>query len=149
MAGTVSSGDCQIALDGNSTGSVIVDGISSTLNIDSYLYVGGIGIGDNPSKGTLEITNGGTVNSGGCDIAFYRGESTGSVIVDGIGSTLNIDSYLNIGGTGIVNNHGKDTLENYQWRFSSCWRTLGDRLLPERRWWRYQYGHWWNVGIER
>ena len=65
-------------------GVVTVDGVGSTLNLNgSTKNTGSAGIIFN--NGTLNVTNGGIVNSGSATI------STGVVNVDGSGSTWNID----------------------------------------------------------
>ncbi len=59
-------------------GTALIDGISADL---AQLYVG---------SGTLEITNGGSVTANYVDIG-QNANSTGTVTVDGTGSTLTVD----------------------------------------------------------
>ncbi|MGH9352075.1 MAG: hypothetical protein ACRD2G_07955, partial [Terriglobia bacterium] len=79
-----------------SSGSVVVTGTSSQLNVSSWLLVGPGG-----GTGSLTIESGGTVNSGG---AFLGGEGptttgTGAAFVRGIGSQWNTP-FLEVGSTG-------------------------------------------------
>ena len=89
--GSVTSGNACIGDSYASTGTVIVDGTGSTWINNA---TGGIIVG-NRGKGTLLITNGGSVSGPG-----YIGNnsgSTGAVTVDGTGSTWTNTSYLYIG----------------------------------------------------
>jgi T5SS/PEP-CTERM-associated repeat protein len=93
--------DGEIGVGGNSNGSVRVDGAGSAWTItgdSSELYVGGSG------SGALEITGGAAANS---DVAFVGvyDTSSGSVVVDGAGST-----WAN-GGAITVGQFGAATLE--------------------------------------
>ena len=84
-----------------------MDGVGSTWNLRNPLnplYVG------NSGTGSLCITNGGSVTTGGqiADIGNAPG-STGVVSVDGVGSTLNVNSLVvgnSGGGTFSVTNGG-------------------------------------------
>ena len=101
-----SAGYSLIGFHSGSTGTVTVDGTGSTW-ITTNLRVGIWG------TGTLNITNGGRVNSIAntaypsatlfCDLGVSAG-STGTVAVDGAGSIWTNTSYINIGesGTGIL-----------------------------------------------
>jgi T5SS/PEP-CTERM-associated repeat protein len=92
-----------IGYNSGSTGVVTVGGTGSLWRIDELttrqIYVGYGG------NGTLRITNGGTVaphsyGSNGSTTSIYIGYSsgsTGSVAVDGTGSTLTIDNGLSVG----------------------------------------------------
>ncbi len=75
-----------------STGVVMVDGAGSTWKNSSYFDVGNYG------NGTLSITSGGSVSSGGGDIGRWSG-STGAVTVDGADSTWT-SSYISVGDNG-------------------------------------------------
>lgn len=85
----------------SATGIAEVDGQGSLIDIAGNLTVGGDG------KGYLNITNGGTVNTHGSYnnysllIGGYNGDNRGGgvVVVDGIGSTLNITGDVYIGNT--------------------------------------------------
>lgn len=77
---------------GSGIGIVTVDGAGSTWTNDGSLYVGNLG------TGTLNITGGGAVN--GTDFAAFAGflaESSGTVTVDGEGSTLTSSGTLYLG----------------------------------------------------
>ena len=83
-----------IAKDANSTGEVTVDGNGSTwANKGVNLYIGYGGYG------TLAISNGGTVSSLHGRIGSEP-NSTGTVTVDGNGSTWTNSSYLSVGNRG-------------------------------------------------
>lgn len=85
----------------SATGIAEVDGQGSLIDIAGNLTVGGDG------KGYLNITNGGTVNAHSSYngysllIGGYNGDNRGGgvVVVDGIGSTLNITGNVYIGNT--------------------------------------------------
>jgi T5SS/PEP-CTERM-associated repeat protein len=81
------------------TGTVLVDGAGSGLGISSNatLAVGAVG------TGILNITNGGTVAVGNAAVGFASG-ATGSVVVDGAGSSLIASNVLAVGysGTGTL-----------------------------------------------
>ena len=67
--------------DAGVIGFVIVDGVGSTWTINSSLYVGNAGVGN------LGITRGGQVSSRGGYLGYYWDDSSGTVTVDGAGST--------------------------------------------------------------
>src|SRR5581483_4191059 len=82
-------------------GTVTVDGAGSTWNNSIYLYVG-------YGTGTLTISNGGSVSDVWGYLGYYPespGHSSGTVTVDGTGSTwTNSDSaYVGNSGTGVLN----------------------------------------------
>ena len=77
----------------NSKGAVSVQGVGSTWNNSSSLFVG------NSGSGTLTVRGGGAVNnSDGC--VGYSAASTGVVAVDGVGSIWTNSSSLSVGGSG-------------------------------------------------
>ncbi len=92
---TVSSGSAYIGLDANSSGTVTVDGVGSSLD-GNWLYVGFDG------TGTLEILSGGSV-SGDRSFVGVLSNSSGAVTVDGMGSSLD-SNWLYVGwdGTGTL-----------------------------------------------
>ena len=100
--GSVSSSYGYLGYNTGSMGVVTVNGGGSTWNAGG-LRVGGSG------SGTLSISNGGHVNdslggyNSGDYIAYYAG-STGTVTVDGIGSTWanNSTLYIGVNGTGAL-----------------------------------------------
>jgi T5SS/PEP-CTERM-associated repeat protein len=89
-----------IGTDSGSNGTVTVDGAGSTWTNSRDLYVGYNG------TGTLNITNGGKVNSGSSSYSSSIGCSIGSngtVTVDGVGSTwTNSGLYVGYRGTGTL-----------------------------------------------
>jgi T5SS/PEP-CTERM-associated repeat protein len=103
--GAVNSGSssgachCYIGYSSGSTGEVTVNGTGSMWDNNSYLYVGHKG------AGTLNITDGGTVNSSGTWCIGFKSGSTGEVTVDGAGSMWTNDSslYVGLGGDGTLN----------------------------------------------
>lgn len=83
-----------IGADAGSTGTALVDGGGSTLNLS------GLRVGDD-GTGSLTIRNGGrtTVNSTAeLGVSIGR-QADGEVIVDGAGSQLSVDSELSVGDT--------------------------------------------------
>ena len=82
----------------SATGSVTVDGSSSTWAIGNEFDVGFEG------SGMLNITNGGVVTTGSSGFVAFAPGSTGTMTVDGVGSkwTNGYDSYVGFGGTGIL-----------------------------------------------
>lgn len=102
--GTVSDSDATVGEGSGSTGVVLVDGPGSTWSHD-----GAITIGENAkATGTLTISNGGAVISGGNGAGSILGHnptSTGTVIVSGAGSTwMNTASLAlsDAGGAGVL-----------------------------------------------
>jgi fibronectin-binding autotransporter adhesin len=96
---TVNGGTLSMGTYSDSVGQVTVDGggritSSGSLTSTSSLYVG------NNSSGTLEITSGGKLqNSSNCYLGYNAG-SSGTVTVDGAGSTWSNSSNLYVGNTG-------------------------------------------------
>ncbi|WP_049823254.1 autotransporter domain-containing protein [Bradyrhizobium sp. WSM2254] len=90
-----STGPITIGTNGGATGSVLVDGAGSALGLTSNatLHVGDAG------TGTLTITNGGTVASANASVGTASG-STGSVLVDGAGSSWITAGVMALGGAG-------------------------------------------------
>ncbi len=78
---TVSSWLGQLGYQAGSSGTAVVDGPGSTWNLTYALTVGEFG------EGMLSISNGGTVNSGSNAYIGYRIGSSGTVIVEGSGSS--------------------------------------------------------------
>jgi T5SS/PEP-CTERM-associated repeat protein len=103
---TVSGTDAAIGIESGVTGTVTIDGSGSLWTGRGALCAGVYG------TGTLKITNGGqmTVGSGLVSIGQYAG-STGTITIDGSGSTLtqNHYGYVGYGGAGVLNitNGGK------------------------------------------
>ena len=98
MAGLASSVNGVIGNAAGSTGTVTVDGgfiiFSSRWNMSSSLTVG------NAGTGTLNITNGGIVSVGSVSSIANSDGSTGTVTVDGMGSTWTNTNNLFVGGNG-------------------------------------------------
>ena len=98
--GVVNSGYSYLGFYGGSNGTVTVDGTGSTWNVSGYsFYVGDTG------TGTLNITDGGTVNytTPGGLVAFGFGGGSGIATVDGVGSTWTVSGPLTIGSSGTLN----------------------------------------------
>jgi outer membrane autotransporter protein len=74
----------------NTSGSLTVSGTGSLLSSSNALFVGYYG------SGSLEVLDGGTLNSHYSSIGTYSG-STGTVLVSGTGSTWSYTDYLFIG----------------------------------------------------
>jgi outer membrane autotransporter protein len=89
--GVVSNDSAFIGSFSGSTGTVTVDGTDSTWANSSDLFVGFDG------SGTLNITNGGAVSNDGFGSIGEGTGSTGTVTVDGAGSTWANSSYLSVG----------------------------------------------------
>ena len=128
--GTVSSGKTYLGDRANATGTVTVDGVGSTWTSTDDLYVGAYG------TGVLTITGGGTVttvggaSSGYSDVSAMIGQragSSGTVTVDGVGSTWTTTENLWVArdGTGVLNitNGGSVTVEGHTW--VSAWDGSG------------------------
>ncbi len=101
--GAVSNGEGYIGYKNGSTGTMRVDGTDSTWTNRDELYVGYSG------NGSLNITRGGAVISNNAyfqqnSYIGYESGSTGSVIVDGIGSTWanGDDLYVGYSGSGTL-----------------------------------------------
>lgn len=92
--GMVSSPFSTVGDQRNSVGIVTVDGAGSRWDNTTQLFVGERG------TGTLNITNGGTVSDGSGEVGVVRRISSGSVLVDGAGSTWTNNSYLYVGEDG-------------------------------------------------
>lgn len=94
-----STGAIKIGADAGVTGSVTVDGAGSSLGLNSnaVLSVGEAGIG------TLTITNGGSVANVDARVGNLAG-ATGSVLVDGAGSSWSTANvlFLGVAGTGTL-----------------------------------------------
>jgi len=86
--------DASIGNKSGSTGTAIVDGIGSTWENRDGLHVGREG------NGTLMITNGGLVSNGNDAFIGTISGSTGTVIVDGIGSIWENRGSLYVGREG-------------------------------------------------
>jgi len=96
LGGTVQSGDAYIAyigLESGSSGTVTVAGSGSKWTNGDFIFVGTHG------TGTLEVRDGGAVESWGGDIGYASG-SSGSVTVAGSGSKWTNSSYVYVGGDG-------------------------------------------------
>lgn len=90
----LSSSPGVIGKNTGSTGIVTVDGSGSSWTNSSSLAVGLSG------DGTLTISNGGAVSNANNGIIGSAGGSTGTVTVDGSGSSWTISNSLFVGGTG-------------------------------------------------
>ncbi|MEO8044331.1 MAG: hypothetical protein ABI674_05445 [Spartobacteria bacterium] len=100
---TVSASGCGIGVfPDTAAGSVVVDGIGSTLISSVSLTVGSFGVG------TLTISNGGTVTGGMASIGGGTpfGGGSGNVMVDGLGSTWNSSQSIGVEGSLTVQNGG-------------------------------------------
>ena len=85
-------GTVNVAQEEDSTGSIHVSGNGSTLTADGDFIVGVYGVGD------LNITNGGQVTSlGASKVGLQQTAAGSSVVVDGVGSRWDLNSYLLIG----------------------------------------------------
>ena len=94
--GSVSSVTGYIGFENRSIGDVTVDGAGSTWGITGDFHVGGGDFGgSNGGSGMLHVTNGGRVSSINSFLG-YGTTSTGTAIVDGVGSLWTTFS-LNIG----------------------------------------------------
>ena len=103
--GTVSDSDATVGLGSGSTGTALVDGAGST-----WSHSGAITVGENAKgTGTLTISNGGSVSTGGTGAGSVIGHnptSNGTVNVSGAGSTWTNTASLAIsdaGGIGLLN----------------------------------------------
>ncbi len=95
----VTSADSIIANGTNTIGDALVSGTGSTWTTTGSLLVGGGGVG------TLDVANGGFVQSGTATIANLASASGSSVNVDGAGSQWSVlgDLYLGASGSGTLN----------------------------------------------
>ncbi len=116
----VNSGSGWVGSGSEATGVVNVDGNGSTWLIDGRLHAGDLGTGTvnvthggtirssdyldlgNEGHGALNINSGGTVHIQGQAYLGMHSSATGAITVDGIGSSLTIDDWLEIG-TGRLN----------------------------------------------
>ena len=103
--GTVSDSDATVGSGSGATGTALVDGPGSTWSHD-----GAITIGENANAtGTLTISNGGTMSTGGTgagSVIGHNPKSSGTVNVSGAGSTWINSAALALsdaGGVGILN----------------------------------------------
>lgn len=93
--GWVVGADIVYVADGpGSSGSVLVDGIGSKLETTSQILLGDLG------AGTMDVTNGGAVASGAELELGYAAGSTGTLTVDGAGSSVDATGNLTVGGAG-------------------------------------------------
>ena len=106
---TLTSDACFLGYNSGSTGTVTVSGAGSAWDVTSppldpggpeynpNLYVGCSG------NAALKITNGGTVSDSDYTCLGYNSGSTGTVTVDGLGSTLGaLGLYVGCGGSGTI-----------------------------------------------
>lgn len=84
----------QIGTGLGTTGTVIIDGDSSSLTADNFLYVGRTG------QGSLTIQNGATAQSVWSTRIGYDNTGNGNVVVNGTGSTLTSQVEISLGGSG-------------------------------------------------
>ena len=107
--GAVSAGACEIGFKSGSSGKVTVTG--SANGTASTLTVGSFNVGSE-GTGELKILNGGHVISTGDSATCYIGyTSTGTVLVSGSGSRLDVSSTLKVG-YDTDNSAGTLTIEN-------------------------------------
>ncbi len=106
--GVVTNTDGYLGHSINSTGIANITGSSSTWTNNSFFYVGRYG------EGTLNILNGGTVNNSAKTYIGRFDVSSGTVTIDGAGSTWTISDELIIGyaGGGILNIQNGGALSN-------------------------------------
>jgi len=101
------------ALESGSNGTIKVDGPGSKLEILGYLDVGYLG------TASMNITNGGAVSNLNGYIASNSGDATGTVTVDGAGSTWKNNGILYVAsqgtGTLTIRNGGLVTATTYAW----------------------------------
>jgi T5SS/PEP-CTERM-associated repeat protein len=103
--GSVSDLDATVGADAGSTGTVLVDGVGSTWSHGGAITIGGNAGG----TGTLTISNGGTMSTGGTGVGSTIGHdptSSGTVNVSGAGSTWTNTASLALsdaGGDGTLN----------------------------------------------
>jgi T5SS/PEP-CTERM-associated repeat protein/autotransporter-associated beta strand protein len=107
-----------IGYDVDSKGTVTVSGSGSALNVKSTLSIGY----NSTVGGTLEITDGGKVTSGGPTYIGYGTASKGTVTVSGSGSALNIDFEFTLGG---YLSEGKLEITNGGEVTANDWITIG------------------------
>ncbi len=91
---SIASTDGYIGYKANSVGSAVVDGIGSSWENSGSLYVGRYG------SGSLSITNDSHVTTSYYGNIGYKAGSQGSVIVDGVGSSLESSRDLYVGNEG-------------------------------------------------
>lgn len=103
----VNSADSIIANGTNTIGDALVSGTGSTWTTTGGLLVGGGGVG------TLDVSNGGFVQSGTATIANLASASGSSVNVDGAGSQWSVlgNLYLGASGSGTLNVTGDGNVE--------------------------------------
>lgn len=94
--------DVYLAYDINSSGTVNVIGNNTSPTSLSFINIGYKG------TGTLNIENGNFVNTSA--ILGYNGDSTGTINIDGVGSTLSGGAIVGLRGTGILNINNGGTL---------------------------------------
>ncbi|WP_164718687.1 autotransporter domain-containing protein [Bradyrhizobium sp. LVM 105] len=92
--GAVGNQSGHVGRGAGATGTATVDGAGSTWTNQIALYVG------NSGTGTLTIQNGGTVSNGADAFIGVNSGATGSVTVDGAGSTWTDTGNLYVGQTG-------------------------------------------------
>ncbi len=97
----------QIGYAPHSLGSVTVDGVGSIWTNSGTLDIGGSG-----GNGMLNITGGGQVNSAGDAHMAIGNSSTGSVTVDGTGSTWSVGGNLIVNDTGSTETSPTLTVRN-------------------------------------
>jgi T5SS/PEP-CTERM-associated repeat protein len=97
--GNVSSPSVYLGAAPGAAGKATVDGAGSTMNIGLQMELGGAG-----ATGVLMISNGGKVSGNGGGTLGFGTESTGTIIVDGAGSSWAGSGTIYIGnyGTGIL-----------------------------------------------
>ncbi len=120
---TFTTGQGLLGLYPDSTGTVVVDGTSSSWTLNSSFQVGGSG------NGTLTISNGGRVATSYISYVAAGSTSTGSVTVDGAGSAWTNSSdlyvgYANEGMLSIQNGGAVSNVDGYIGRVSNATGTV-------------------------
>ena len=130
--GLVASGGGYLGWGEGSQGTARVDGAGSTWTVDGTLNVGGSG------TGTVQVTHGGSLSSVGVGSMIANGPGTGSVTVDGIGSTWTCSGYIWVGSSGsgsLAISHG-GAVSNTEGRVGYAENSQGAVLVagPDSKW---------------
>jgi T5SS/PEP-CTERM-associated repeat protein len=123
--GVVITDYCTLSHD--ALGVATVSGGGSSLEVDSYLHVGGWA----NSTGTLSVTDGAHVTSGGIIVA-YDYNSTGTITVAGAGSLLTADrDFCTIGsyGDGALTVRDGGTVRSLMGMVSSVYEATGEATV--------------------
>jgi len=136
--GVCNSGGASIGCESGATGEVTVDGDDSSWQVEDSLSVG-----DDGSSGILNITNGGAV-SNSHQAYIGLGGGTGTVTVDGAGSTWTNNAELSVasydGSSGTVNITNGGSVLNYRTHVGYSTNSTGEVTVDGA-------GSTWTVGI--